>query len=129
MNSVVIRRSSRIQIDTPRGPTRSYSPAAARCIAMMLRRPILIEAILPYLQDADPYLASALAALSIQEGPAAALFHALVGAADQLAGAGEQTVRLTTPAPVSGTDGQSSTMSGDLEVLGGEDLADLDGRD
>jgi hypothetical protein len=114
MNTVVIRRS-RIQIDTARGPTRSYSPAAARCIAWLCERPDLARAVLPLLQDADPLLAWALCRLGADGQSGGALARALVGAADQLSG---EVVRLTTPAPVSGTDGPSAS-----------DLMDLDGRD
>lgn len=110
MNAVNVRRS-RIQIDTPRGPTRSYSPSAARAIAWLAERPDLARALLPLFQDADPLLGWCLAGLG--SGGGSALARALVAAADGLSG---EVVRLSTPAPVSGTDGPSAA-----------DLAALDG--
>jgi hypothetical protein len=114
LNTVTIRRS-RIQIDTARGPTRSYSPAAARCIAWLCERPDLARAVLPLLQDLDPLLAWCLARLGAEGQSGSALARALVGAADQLAG---EVARLTTPAPVSGTDGPSAA---DLATLDTDD--------
>jgi hypothetical protein len=81
--TVVVRRG-RIQIETPRGPTRGYGSGAARCLGYLVMRPPLIEVLLPYFQDADPILASALAGLVGDAGRSRALADGLAGAANQL---------------------------------------------
>jgi hypothetical protein len=78
--SVVVRRG-RIQIETPRGPARGYGSGAARCLAYVVMRPGLVEVLLPYFQDADPILASALAGLVGDAGRSRALADGLAGAA------------------------------------------------
>jgi hypothetical protein len=77
----VLTRRGRVQIDTPRGPTRGYGSGAARCLAYLVMRPGLVEALLPYFQDADPILASALAGLVGDVGRSRLLADGLAGAA------------------------------------------------
>jgi hypothetical protein len=54
---------------------------AARCLAYVVMRPGLVEVLLPYFQDADPILASALAGLVGDAGRSRALADGLAGAA------------------------------------------------
>lgn len=103
MNKVVVRRS-RIVIETARGPTRSYSPGAARIVAFLAERPDLAGAILPLLHDLDPLLGWCLLQFQTREQSGSPLARALNGAADQIT-AGTQIVSLSTPVAVSGTDG------------------------
>jgi hypothetical protein len=81
--NVVIRRE-RVQIDTPRGPTRGYGAGAARCLGYLVMRPPLIEVMLAYFQDADPILASALAGLVGDVGRSRMLADGLADAAARL---------------------------------------------